>query len=371
MKKFSNKQPQIYEQYWKYTAAWTNIFGDNFYNALDACFNYFKRHSIKKEYSAKEYKALQNAVIQSFEIDLESVRKAINQFVKLGFLKPYMKGIYPEAIEFIKAKDDFHKKTIALSKAVYKHANFQNSMTKTNESWDGHVGFLIKTLEVCRTLNKNDIIAIMTYDYSSKEKEVLTRNDLSNLYELAVSSGFTKRKYNQVDHLMNLLGKLDNLRKTKGLIRFESDAKELFGDEEEQKSLSKYRDPYLQREYKKELIAECSGKCMVENIDYPVLIASHIRPYKDCRDKNDWDAAFDINNGLLLSKNLDSLFDLGYITFSPQGDIISSEVLSAELRDKLKNMRINPIYIRPERVKYFKFHKMYVFNKRFKKQLAI
>ena len=106
---------------------------------------------------------------------------------------------------------------------------------------------------------------------------------------------------------------------------------------------------------------------MVEDIEYPVLIASHIRPYKDCRDKNDWDAAFDMNNGLLLSKNLDSLFDLGYITFSPEGNIISSEVLSVGLRDKLKALKINPIYIRPERVKYIKFHQKYVFNKRFKK----
>ena len=371
MDNFSNKQPQIYEQYWKYTAAWTNIFGSNFYNALDACVSYFKRHSIKRVYSAKEYKALQNAIVRSFDIDLESARKAINQFVKLGFLKPYMKGIYPESIEFIKAKDDVQKKTIALSKAVYKHANFQNSMTETNESWNGHMGFLIKTLEVCKTLSKNDIIALMTYDYASKEKEFLTSDDLSNLYDLAVSSGFTERKYNQVDHLMNLLGKLDNLHKTKGIICFESDAKELFGDEEEQKSLLKYRDPYLQREYKKELIAECSGKCMVEDIEYPVLIASHIRPYKDCRDKNDWDAAFDVNNGLLLSKNLDSLFDLGYITFTPEGDIISSDVLSADLRNKLKILKLNPVYINPERIKYIKFHHKFVFNKRFKKRLEI
>lgn len=367
MNNSSNNQPQIYEQYWKYTAAWTNIFGGNFYNALGACVKFFVRHGVEKAYSTKEYKALQKAIAQSFNIDLESVRKAINQFVKLGLLKPYMKGLYPEALEFIKAKDDVKKKTIALSKAVYKHANFQNSMTETNDSWNGHVGFLIKTLEACKTLTKNDIIAVMTYDYASKEKEFLTRNDLSHLYNMAVSSGFTERKYNQVDHLMNLLGKLDNLHKTKGVICFESDAKALFGDEDEQKSMSKYRDPYLQREYKKELIAECSGKCMVENLDYPVLIASHIRPYKDCRDKNDWDAAFDVNNGLLLSKNLDSLFDLGYITFSAEGKIISSDVLSIELRNKLSTLKLNPIYIKPERVKYIKIHQKLVFNKRFKK----
>ena len=362
----SNTPTQIYEQYWKYTAAWTNIFGDNFYNALSLCVDYFVQHSVKTKYSAKEYKALQTAIMSSSDIDSESVRKAINQFIKLGLLKPLMKGFYPEALEFIKAGNDIQKKTTALSKAVYKHANFQSSMTKPNVSWNGQVGFLIKTLEECKKLTKNDIIALMTYDYSSNEKEYLSLADLTELYDIAVSSGFTKRKYNQVGHLMNLLGKLDNLRKSKGIIYFESDAKELFGNEELM-STSKQRNSYLQREYKRELIAECGGKCMVEDIDYPVLIASHIRPYKDCCDKDDWNAAFDVNNGLLLSKNLDSLFDLGYITFTDKGDIISSDSLSLELRNKLKTMKLKPAYIKPERVKYLKIHKRLVFNKRYKK----
>jgi len=363
----ANKVGQVYEQYWRYTAAWTDIHGSKFIDGMKICVEFFMTHRVKKEYSNKDYEKLQDAFCEHFGYDKESARKSINQFVKLGFIKPLMQGLYSESLEFVNAKND-SQRTISLSKAVYKHANFQNSMVKTNPQWDGQMQFLIKTLLECQKLTKNDLIGLMTYDYTTQTKEYLTQEELGDLYANAVSIGFASRKHVQVGHLMNLLNNLDNLRKRRGVIYFEEDAKALFGDEYEQKSLSKYRDPYLQREYKKELIAECNGRCMVENVDYPVLIASHIRPYKDCRDKKDWNAAFDVNNGLLLSKNLDSLFDLGYITFEINGDIATSDELSQDVKDKLKTLKLNTNYINSERIKYLKIHRKLVFNKRFKKR---
>ena len=364
-----NNHLQIYEKYWKYTAAWTDINGDKFRGAMSACIDYYAKNSVRP-YSSKDYKNLQKSIVELTRIDEESVRKAINQFVKLGFLKPRMQGIYPEAEEFNRAKSN-EGRIIALSKAVYKNANFQNAMSKEIPEWNGQMSFLIRTLTKCGSLSKDDMTAIMSFDFASSQKEYLSKEELRTLYEKAVANGFTHRKYNQIGHLMNLLNKLDNLRKRKGVVYFETDAKELFGDEEEQKSLSKYRDPYLQREFKKELIAECSGKCMVEDVHYPVLIASHIRPYKDCRDNNDWDAAFDVNNGLLLSKNLDSLFDLGYITFEINGDIVTSDELSQDVKEKLKPLKLNTIYINSDRKEYLKTHRKLVFNKRFKKRIVI
>lgn len=362
-----NKKIQTYDKYWRYTAAWTNIHGPNFINGLKICVDFFNKHKVKKEYSHKEYMLLQEDFRLFFKYDLESARKSINQFVKLGFLKPLMQGVYPETYEFILAKDK-NQRTISLSKAVYKHANFQNSMSRVNPKWDGQIQFLINTLLQCKRLTKNDIIGLMTYDYTSNELDFLTLNDLKELYNNAVSIGFAHRKHVQINHLMNLLNNLDNLRKRKNVLYFEDDAKALFGDENERISFSKYRDPYLQREYKKELIEESHGRCMVEDIDYPVLIASHIRPYKECQSRNDREAAFDSNNGLLLSKNLDSLFDLGYITFDDNGNIIPSEVLSTDLKSKLEGMKLKKEYIKKERLKYLRFHKKQVFNKRFKKR---
>ena len=356
---------KVYDQYWKYTAAWTDINGNAFIQSLTTCVHYFRDHSVKPYYDSSEYDSLQNAVVDIIGFDKESARKAINQFVKLGFLKPRMRGFYPEAYAFVKAKSNAERRTI-LSKAVYQNANFQHSMTKPHDEWNGQMGFLVKTLEECKSLSKNDLMALMTYDYPSREdKDYLNKKELNDLYEKAVSNGFTLRKKNQHNHFRSLLDNLDDLRYHKGTIYFEEDAQSLFGDEDEKRALSKYRDPYLQRAYKRELLSESNNHCMVENVEYPVLIASHIRPYSDCRDKNDSEAAFDPNNGLLLSKNLDSLFDLGYISFNDDGSMIISESLKPSVVNRIGMMKILPQFINKERLEYMKYHREYVFNKRF------
>ncbi|MCA1955709.1 HNH endonuclease [Zymomonas sp.] len=51
------------------------------------------------------------------------------------------------------------------------------------------------------------------------------------------------------------------------------------------------------------------------------LIASHIKPWRDCSSS---DERVDGHNGFLLSPNADHLFDKGYISFSNDGDILIS-----------------------------------------------
>ncbi len=60
----------------------------------------------------------------------------------------------------------------------------------------------------------------------------------------------------------------------------------------------------------------------VENIE--LLVASHIKPWRYCDDGERVDA----HNGLLLSPNMDKLFDLGHITFEQNGKIRISNELS-------------------------------------------
>lgn len=57
---------------------------------------------------------------------------------------------------------------------------------------------------------------------------------------------------------------------------------------------------------------------MLEKLAYPVLIASHIKPFILSDDTE----AYDPNNGLLLSRTLDSLFDLKYISFDDEGNMV-------------------------------------------------
>ena len=152
-----------------------------------------------------------------------------------------------------------------------------------------------------------------------------------------------------------------------GVIYFKTDAELMFGDLEAKKSV---RDPYLQRVYKSELEEESCNyfqskqpKCMLEVLSHPVLIASHIKPYSHC--KNDEKAQFDVNNGLLLSKNTDSLFDLGYMTFDTSGNIIPSKVLDKDMVNYLAQFRLNEAFINPARMDYMEYHRQHVFDKRY------
>ena len=103
---------------------------------------------------------------------------------------------------------------------------------------------------------------------------------------------------------------------------------------------------------------------MLEGLDHPVLIASHIKPYKASNEQEE----FDVNNGLLLSKNLDSLFDLGYITFDSIGNILPSKVLSDDMKSYLSHFKLISEFINERRMEYMDYHRNFVFEKRFNKR---
>ena len=89
-----------------------------------------------------------------------------------------------------------------------------------------------------------------------------------------------------------------------------------------------------------------------------------IKPFFTSNDEE----AYDPNNGILLSRNIDSLFDLGYITFENDGKIIFSETekLNQELKDFIKNYSLDGRFINPKRLEYLEYHRSEVFGKRYK-----
>ena len=143
---------------------------------------------------------------------------------------------------------------------------------------------------------------------------------------------------------------------------------EIFG--EDLISITKKRDPYLHRLYKNQLQEECeeiygNPMCVLEQLSYPVLIASHIKPYRTCINEDNVGEAIDYLNGLALSPTYDKLFDQGYITFTDNGELICGTQLTAYTWERL---RINPnaknvLRIYPEkREKYLDYHRNYVFQ---------
>ena len=365
-----NRVNQVYEKYWNYTAAFTDFEDNLFRGVLAACVEFIDAHRTEvysPEKNKESWKFLQSrypSLAKKEENAWVTQRKKWNQLVKLGFIRPFLSGYPIETREYLNATTARKRKSI-LSKIVYKYANFLNSTT--NDIHTKQLAFFIKSLEEVGSFNETELATLMTIDTNDFKEDYVTKDDLDRQYAEYDVEGFKERKYNQIAHLRNVLGKLEDLTVHDNVLYFKTDADKLFGDEETKRTV---RDPYLQRVYKLELEEEScihfeSGtpKCMLEGLSYPVLIASHIKPYSHC--KNDESAQFDVNNGLLLSKSTDSLFDLGYMTFDNDGLIIPSKVLNDDMVNYLAQFRLHRDFINPKRMEYMDYHRKNVFEKRY------
>jgi len=201
----------------------------------------------------------------------------------------------------------------------------------------------------------------MITDITQYPKGYLNRTELDEAKRESQNIHFIKRKYNQVNYLINILRKLDDLIFRNKELYFEEDARVIFG--EDLKIKARKRDNYLQRLYKNYLKEESrqqlgSIQCMLEHLDYPSLVASHIKPFNSSSDEE----AYDPNNGLLLSRNMDILFDQGYISFEDTGKIMVLEELSEDLTTYLEKYALDKKLMSKERIKYLKYHRTKVFR---------
>ncbi len=89
-----------------------------------------------------------------------------------------------------------------------------------------------------------------------------------------------------------------------------------------------------QGQYRKDALKLWDNRCAVTGVAEPkVLIASHIKPWRESSAKERVDA----KNSLILSPTYDKLFDLGFISFKADtGKILLSRNISAANWDKLK-----------------------------------
>lgn len=122
--------------------------------------------------------------------------------------------------------------------------------------------------------------------------------------------------------------------------------------QEEKKALVKIR--LGQSYYRNELIDLWGGCSVTDCQNTSVLIASHIKPYRDCKEQEH----FDKYNGLLLSPCYDKLFDLYLISFAATGEILISDTLSDDDLKTLKISRSDKLTkIFPENQKYLEHHR--------------
>ena len=121
----------------------------------------------------------------------------------------------------------------------------------------------------------------------------------------------------------------------------------------------------LQVFYKDTLFHEFAHACPICNINIPhMLIASHIKPFRDCAHIYE---AIDHNNGLLLCRNHDYLFDQGFISFDDKGYIILSKEL-LEIEDweskfsMKKNFRLPEYLLTTDRIQFLRYHRKHIFK---------
>lgn len=344
---------QTYEDYWKITNALTDYNDEKFISTLKICVEFIDEYK-DEEYNGDKYKRLQQILIDKTGIHDASVRKSINQLVKMGFIEPFLVSYHKYASEYLSAKTSRKRKSL-LSKIVYSNSRLGSSVTKQSDLHQ--INFLIDTLVEVGSLSREDITALMLVDIKNVTKGYLNREELNYYVNKVREIDFVKRKYNQISHLTNLLGKLDDVVFVGDKLYFTEDAEQLFGDDLEIKQ--RKRNPYLHLIYKNELKEESrlvfnEEKCMVEKLAFPTLIASHIKPYIQSDEEEE---AYNPNNGILLSQNIDGLFDKGKISFNDDGSIIVSSELDEELQSYLQKYSLDSRFLVKERLNFLSFHR--------------
>jgi len=115
-----------------------------------------------------------------------------------------------------------------------------------------------------------------------------------------------------------------------------------------------------QVQFRNGLLAYWEGGCAVTSIrNKDLLRASHIKPWKDSDDRE----RLDKYNGLLLSPDLDALFDCGLITFDDNREMrISPTIEKSELKKLGVDGKMRLRQIEDEHKAYLKYHRDHIFQ---------
>ncbi len=111
-----------------------------------------------------------------------------------------------------------------------------------------------------------------------------------------------------------------------------------------------------QGQYRKNLFKKYNGKCIVTGIDNSkLLIASHIKPWSMSENNE----RIDMENGLLLSANMDRLFDSGLISFKNSGKMMISSLVGQENENRLNISKGIIVDLKPTNslLKYLEYHR--------------
>lgn len=375
------KKNQQYDEYWKLTVEYTNIFGPHFNNTLKIIIKfiddniqtinsidvekYMKNIKTEKDKFRALYKELQQKIYNVYpKADLGSTRKSINQFIKLGFVNPFLKGYNKLSKRFLNiTANEFDLKKSIFSQIFYGNASFNSSITNDNTKIK-EINFLLKTLmyHPQKILSKEDLIALMVTDLSAYPKGYLNTEELKTQYNYSKAINFEENKYNQIKYLFTFLNMMPDLiaKDDKG-IAFIEDGTVL-------SNIDTTRDPYMHALYRNNLKIESKNiynsiVCYVEKVPYKGLVASHLKPCHTCLEELNIDEAYDYNNGILIQQNIDAYFDKFDISFTDDGNMLIGKNVDKSFIDRYAKYHLDKEILNPTRLKYLKYHREKFYDK--------
>ena len=128
-------------------------------------------------------------------------------------------------------------------------------------------------------------------------------------------------------------------------------------DKNEQTAKRKYREG--QEKFRKKILSRYPYCVVTKVTDPDLLIACHIKHHSRCNQKEKYDKW----NGFSMTPTIHTLFDIGYLTFNEQGEMILSDFLRNMDRIKLHfNCKIR-VDLDPHSLPYLKWHNDNVFRK--------
>lgn len=114
-----------------------------------------------------------------------------------------------------------------------------------------------------------------------------------------------------------------------------------------------------QSAFKKNLL-KIDSKCRLCGVsDSRFLIASHIKPWSHSNHQE----RLNINNGLLLCPNHDTLFDRGLISFDSDGSILLSDSLEEATKIFMNISETMRIELNKEQQSFIEWHRLNIYNK--------
>lgn len=114
-----------------------------------------------------------------------------------------------------------------------------------------------------------------------------------------------------------------------------------------------------QEKYRQKLYEQFLHCPFTQIDDIRLLVASHIKPWSVCNQREKTDE----ENGLMLSPLFDKLFDRGFITFDDDGDIEISDWLSPANQERIDfSYKKEDLHLTAKRKSFLEYHRNNVFK---------